>query len=242
MRAAFTEFAGRGREYGDAARFFARLFAITFAAGLLASYGVIRDSMSDQVVASLMAVVALMWAFFSKMGFTPMQVPAKGTAPGALPPLEPGGPVAVSLIQGDFDFSAVGTVTHIDKDAVYAFGHPFFGIGLNPGHLIHLDEWVHSPIRKGSAMKLASGMALQCDIIPATGTAYFTSNIEDGIALAERHGMSVYAVLQRSVKAGVAALANPSAPDTTPHEIVTRPRCSRVERFISSLPMTARRM
>ena len=66
---------------------------------------------------------------FSKMGFAPLQVPAKGMAPGALPPLEPGGPVAVSLIQGDFDFSAVGTVTHIDKDAVYAFGHPFFGIG-----------------------------------------------------------------------------------------------------------------
>lgn len=66
---------------------------------------------------------------FSKMGFTPLQVPAKGVAPGPLPPLEPGGPVAVSLIQGDFDFSATGTVTHIDKDAVYAFGHPFFGIG-----------------------------------------------------------------------------------------------------------------
>ena len=66
---------------------------------------------------------------FSKMGFTPLQVPAKGIAPGPLPPLEPGGPVAVSLIQGDFDFSATGTVTHIDKDAVYAFGHPFFGIG-----------------------------------------------------------------------------------------------------------------
>lgn len=64
-------------------------------------------------------------------------------------------------------------------------GDPFFGIGLNPGHLIHLDEWVHSPIRKGSRMKLASGMALQCDIIPATGTDYFMSNIEDGVALAD---------------------------------------------------------
>jgi hypothetical protein len=62
---------------------------------------------------------------------------------------------------------------------------PFFGIGLNPGHLIHLDEWVHSPIKKKSRKKLASGMALQCDIIPATGTAYFTTNIEDGIALAD---------------------------------------------------------
>lgn len=61
----------------------------------------------------------------------------------------------------------------------------FFGIGLNPGHLIHLDEWVHSPIRRNSSQRLASGMALQCDIIPATGTAYFTTNIEDGIALAD---------------------------------------------------------
>jgi tetrahydromethanopterin S-methyltransferase subunit F len=66
---------------------------------------------------------------FSMMGFAPLQVPANGKAPAPLPPLEPGSPVAVSLIQGDFDFSATGTVTHIDKDAVYAFGHPFFGIG-----------------------------------------------------------------------------------------------------------------
>ena len=64
-------------------------------------------------------------------------------------------------------------------------GDPFFGIGLNPGHLIHLDEWLHSPVKKNSKMKLASGMALQCDIIPATGTDYFTSNIEDGVALAD---------------------------------------------------------
>jgi hypothetical protein len=64
-------------------------------------------------------------------------------------------------------------------------GAPFFGVSLNPGHLIHLDEWVHSPMKKNSKLKLASGMALQCDIIPATGTDYFTSNIEDGIALAD---------------------------------------------------------
>jgi len=64
-------------------------------------------------------------------------------------------------------------------------GDPFFGIGLNPGHLIHLDEWLHSPVKKGGKVKLASGMALQCDIIPATGTDYFTSNIEDGVALAD---------------------------------------------------------
>jgi hypothetical protein len=32
---------------------------------------------------------------------------------------------------------------------------------------------------------LRSGMALQLDIIPATGTVYHTSNIEDGVALAD---------------------------------------------------------
>ena len=64
-------------------------------------------------------------------------------------------------------------------------GDPFFGLGLNPGHLIHLDEWVHSPIYVGSAERLQAGMALQVDVIPATGTAYFTTNIEDGIALAD---------------------------------------------------------
>jgi hypothetical protein len=64
-------------------------------------------------------------------------------------------------------------------------GDPFFGIFLNPGHLIGLDEWVNSPIFAGSTIELRSGMALQVDVIPATGTEYFTTNIEDGIALAD---------------------------------------------------------
>ena len=64
-------------------------------------------------------------------------------------------------------------------------GDPFFGIFLNPGHQISLDEWVNSPIRPGSTIELRSGMAFQVDIIPATGTPYFTTNIEDGLALAD---------------------------------------------------------
>jgi hypothetical protein len=64
-------------------------------------------------------------------------------------------------------------------------GDPFFGIFLNPGHQLHLDEWVNSPVGPGSTTELRSGMAMQVDIIPATGTPYFTTNIEDGIALAD---------------------------------------------------------
>ncbi|HEX3052771.1 MAG TPA: aminopeptidase P family N-terminal domain-containing protein [Aggregatilineaceae bacterium] len=73
-------------------------------------------------------------------------------------------------------------------DAIHTrIGDPFFGVGLNPGHLIHLDEWLHSPIYKGSTETLQSGMALQVDVIPATGTPYFTTNIEDGLALADEN-------------------------------------------------------
>ncbi|MBX3578110.1 MAG: M24 family metallopeptidase [Rhizobiaceae bacterium] len=64
-------------------------------------------------------------------------------------------------------------------------GEPFFGVGLNPGHLIHIDEWMHSPVFSGSQIPMRSGMAMQVDVIPATGTPYFTTNIEDGIALAD---------------------------------------------------------
>ena len=72
-------------------------------------------------------------------------------------------------------------------------GDPFFGIFLNPGHQIHLDEWVNSPIAPGSEIELRSGMAFQVDVIPATGTEYFTTNIEDGIALADDSLRSVLA-------------------------------------------------
>jgi Xaa-Pro aminopeptidase len=64
-------------------------------------------------------------------------------------------------------------------------GDPFFGVQLNPGHFIHLDEWPSSPVWPGSDVVLRSGMTLQLDIIPATGTAYHTTNIEDGVALAD---------------------------------------------------------
>ncbi len=62
---------------------------------------------------------------------------------------------------------------------------PFFGIFLTPGHLIGLEEWVHSPIGPGSTVQLRSGMVLESDVIPATGTEYFTTNVESPFALAD---------------------------------------------------------
>jgi hypothetical protein len=56
---------------------------------------------------------------------------------------------------------------------------------LNPGHLISYDEWVHSPIERGSDIPLASGMALQCDIIPTPIPAGTALNCEDSVVLAD---------------------------------------------------------
>jgi hypothetical protein len=44
-------------------------------------------------------------------------------------PMQPGSPMAVALITGDFDLSGIGTVTHVEKDHVYGWGHPFLSLG-----------------------------------------------------------------------------------------------------------------
>jgi len=59
-----------------------------------------------------------------------------------------------------------------------------FGIFLNPGHLIHLDEWLSSPFYCGSRAVLHSSMAIQVDVIPSSKT-YFSTRMEDGVVLAD---------------------------------------------------------
>lgn len=93
-------------------------------------------------------------------------------------------------------YEAIGIgVAGGELDAIIArhLGDPFFGLFLPPGHLIHVDEWMNTPIYPGSRERLQSGQAIQVDIIPATGSAYFTSNIEDGIALLDERGRAAFA-------------------------------------------------
>ena len=60
-----------------------------------------------------------------------------------------------------------------------------FGIFLNPGHLIHLDEWLSSPIYPNSDVPLHSGMAIQVDVIPSS-LIYASTRMEDGVVLADK--------------------------------------------------------
>jgi len=71
---------------------------------------------------------------FREAGFTPMI--SGGASPQMTQelrdmtgPLREGDAIGVSLIGGDLEMGATGTVTHIDGDRVYAFGHPFYNLG-----------------------------------------------------------------------------------------------------------------
>jgi SpoIVB peptidase S55 len=71
------------------------------------------------------------WAkgIFSAMGFSPVMGTGSKALTADLPDLQPGGAVGLSLIEGDMDLSATGTITHIEDGRVYAFGHPFYNLG-----------------------------------------------------------------------------------------------------------------
>jgi Xaa-Pro aminopeptidase len=76
---------------------------------------------------------------------------------------------------------AGGAVDEAVRDVLAGHG---FDSALNPGHLTHLDEWVHSPIRPGSTDRIVSGMVFQCDIIPDNAAPGWAANCEDTVAIA----------------------------------------------------------
>ena len=45
--------------------------------------------------------------------------------------LTPGTSVSVQLVRGDYSIAAAGTVTFRDANRIYAFGHPFLGLGAS---------------------------------------------------------------------------------------------------------------
>ena len=67
-----------------------------------------------------------------ELGLRPMQGVGGRSQQDAEPSqagLKPGSMINVALIEGDMELSAAGTVTHVDGDRVYAFGHRFLSSG-----------------------------------------------------------------------------------------------------------------
>jgi hypothetical protein len=70
-------------------------------------------------------------------------------------PLRPGDPVGVALITGDLQFGATGTVTEVDGNRVYAFGHPLYNVG--PASFAMTRAYVHAVLPSlSSSIKLSS--------------------------------------------------------------------------------------
>jgi hypothetical protein len=80
------------------------------------------------------ATASLVGGAFSDAGFLTINAGSwhdgsSSSQPPASKDLQPGDAVGVGLITGDLEFGGTGTVTHVDGDRVYAFGHPFFNLG-----------------------------------------------------------------------------------------------------------------
>jgi hypothetical protein len=75
--------------------------------------------------------LALLSGAFRDAGFTPIATGliSAEQAEVANGPLREGDAIGVSLASGDINMGATGTITHIDGDRVYAFGHPLYNLG-----------------------------------------------------------------------------------------------------------------
>ena len=107
----------------------------------------IRSELTARMNFSPARALAPIKLFASSSGFTPeavsflgdLFVPLQSTAVGRdistrkLSPemftVRPADAVAIPLIRGDASYAATGTVTHVDGQKVYIFGHPFFNLG-----------------------------------------------------------------------------------------------------------------
>ncbi len=70
-------------------------------------------------------------------------------------PLTPGSPLSVAMVIGDFDISGIGTVTHVEGDRVYGFGHPMLGLGSC--ELPLMSGYIHTVYPRASvSMKMGS--------------------------------------------------------------------------------------
>jgi hypothetical protein len=74
-------------------------------------------------------------------------------------PLVPGSPLSIGLVLGDFDLSGIGTVTHVEGNRVYGFGHPMMSLGAC--ELPMMTGYIHTVYPRASvSMKMGSPLSI----------------------------------------------------------------------------------
>ena len=90
-------------------------------------------------------------------------------------PLEPGSNIIVPLVRGDLDVSAGGTVTYVDGDRLYAFGHSMLQLGFT-----------ELPIHKGRAIL----------VVPSLESSFKILEIGEQVGtIRQDRGVGIYGIL-----------------------------------------------
>ena len=87
---------------------------------------------------------------FRARGLDPVQGGGGTGSHGAEYPIEPGVPIAVALMSGDLSLAATGTLTHVEGNRVWAFGHPFLDTGAVRLPMLRAEIVVTYPSAMGS--------------------------------------------------------------------------------------------
>ena len=96
-------------------------------------------------------VIPLLEEYLKPLGLQPVGVGAGGAAPPQDIKLSPGATLAVTLMQGDLNIAAIGTVTEVDGTRVLGFGHAFLAQGavdlpIATGHVYTVVPSPTSPV------------------------------------------------------------------------------------------------
>jgi hypothetical protein len=120
---------------------------------------------------------------FRAMGLSVLQG-VGGAGPGAVAkssgesggtPFEPGSNIVVSLVRGDLEVSAGGTVTHVEGNRLYAFGHSLLELGFT-----------ELPMQKARTITVFPSLESSFKIL-APG--------EIGGAICQDRGMGIYGII-----------------------------------------------
>jgi SpoIVB peptidase S55 len=108
--------------------------------------------------------------------------------------LVPGAPLSIGMVTGDFDLSGIGTVTHVEGDRVYGFGHPMFSLGacqfpMMTGYIHTVYPRASVSMKMGSPLKVVG--VLDTDV--STGIAGRIGPKPDMIPLAVKVKTGRYA-------------------------------------------------
>jgi hypothetical protein len=128
------------------------------------------------------------------------------------------------MVTGDFDLSGIGTVTHVEGDRVYAFGHPMMGLGacefpMMTGYIHTVYPRASVSMKMGSPLKTVGVLdtdvstAVSGRVGPKPDMMPMTVRIEPG-RYAEPHTYKVQVVREPNLMASFVMSVLTSAIDT----------------------------